>query len=91
MRRRHQEHQLVSADRHFEQPLGRPERQRAKIETALLDLDHRLPGRNPANVDGDVGVALAESCDQRQQGVNRGFVRADQDPSTTQVAKIADR
>ena len=44
--RRHEQHELVAADRHLEQPFfGRTERQRAEIEAALLHLDGNLPRR----------------------------------------------
>ena len=63
VRRRHQQHELVAADRHLEQALlGRMERQRAEVEAALLHFDGDLTGRHAAHVDRDVGIALRGSA-----------------------------
>ena len=92
MRRRHEEHELVAADRDFQQPLfGRVKRERAEVEAALLDFDGDLPRRHAAHVDGDVGIPLAEARDERQQGVHGGLVGADEHASAAEVAQFADR
>ena len=92
MRRRHQQHELVGADDHFEQTgLGRSKRQRAEVEAALLHLHGNLPRRHPADVDGNVGQPFAEPRHQRQQRVDRRFVGADEHPAPTQVAQLPHR
>ena len=90
MRRRHQQHELVGADRHFEQPfLGGMKRQRAEIEAALLHFDGNLARRHAADVDGDVGIALAEARDERQQRVDRRLVGADEHAAAPHIAQLA--
>ena len=66
-------------------------RQRAEVEAALLDLHRDLPCRDPAHVDGDVGIPLAEAPDERQQGMHGGLVGADEHPPAPQVAQLAHR
>ena len=90
MRRRNEQHELVAADRHLEQPLFRGVKcEGAEVETALLDLNGNLAGRHAAHVGRDVGVALAEPGDERQQRVDRRLVRADEHPAAAQVAQVA--
>ena len=76
----------------LEQPLlGRVERQRAEIEAPLLDFDGNLPRGHAADVGGDVGVALAEPRDERQQRVDGGLVGADEHAAAAQIAQLAHR
>ena len=90
MRRRHQEHELVAADGHFEQAAFRgTERQRAEVEAALLHFHGDLPRRHPADVEGDLRMPLAEAPHERQQRVDRRFVGADEHAAATQVAQVA--
>ena len=60
---------------------------------ACLARCHRadLPRGNPAHVHVDERMRLTELGDERQHGVDRGFVGADQDPPAPQVAKVLDR
>ena len=68
----------------------RLERQNAEVEAALGHLGAELARRNPADVDVDERVCAAESRDERQHGVHRRFVGADQHPAAAQVAQVAD-
>ncbi len=89
VRGRDEQHELVAADRDFEQAFfGRMECQRAEVEAPLLDFDGDLPRRDTADVDRDVGETAAETPDQRQQRVDGGFVGADQHASAPQVAQL---
>ena len=92
MRRRDEQHELVAADRHLEQPFfRRMERQRAEVEAPLLHFDGNLPGRHAADVNRDVGKPVAEAADERQQRVHGGFVGADEHAAAAQVAQLAHR
>ena len=92
MRRVHEHHQLVLAEHDRAQPrLGRLERQHAEVEAALRDLGADLARRDAAHVDVDQRVRLAEARDQRQHGVHRRLVGADQHAAAAQVAQVLDR
>ena len=91
MRRVHQQHQLVRAERHREQPLvARIERDDAEVEAALRDLDADLARRHAAHVHENARMLFAEFLDQRQQHVHAALVRSDQHASALQVPQLAD-
>jgi len=65
-------------------------RQRAEVEAPLLHFDGNLARGDAPHVNRDVGVALAEAADERQQRVHRRLVGADQHAAALQVAQLAD-
>jgi hypothetical protein len=88
---RYEQHELVTADRHFQQAfLGRAEGERPEIEAALLHFNGNLARRHATDVGGNVGIALTESRNQREQRMHRRLVGADQHAPAPQVAQIAD-
>ncbi len=92
MRRIDQQHQLVRAQRHGQQPLvAGIERDDAEVEAALRHFDADLARRHAAHVDENARMLLAELFDQRQQHVDAALVRSDQHAAALQVAQLADR
>ena len=92
MRRVDQHHELVlSEDDRAEASFGRLKRQHSEIEAALRDLGADLTGGDAPHVHVDQGMSLAESRDERQHGMNRGFVGPDEDSPATQVAQVLHR
>ena len=71
--------------------LGGLEREDAEVEAALRHLGADLAGRNAAHVHVHQRVRLSEARDERQHGVHRRFVGADQHPAAPQVAQVLDR
>ena len=91
MRRVHEHHQLVLSEHDRAEPrLGGLERQHAEVEAALRDLGADLPRRNAAHVDVHQRVRLPEPLDERQHGVHRRLVGADQHAAAAQVAQVLD-
>ena len=88
--RRDEQDEFVAADGNLEQPfLFRMKRERAEIEAALLDLDGNLPRRDAPHVDRDVGIAVPEFSDERQQRVDRRFIRPDEHAAAPQITQLA--
>ena len=75
----------------LEPRFGRLERQHAEVESALRDLGADLARRNAAHVDVHERMRVAVALNERQDGVHRGFVGADQHPPAAQVAEVLDR
>ena len=92
VRWRDEQHELVAANRHLEQPfLRRVKRERAEIEAALLHFDRNLPRGHAPHVNRDLRVTLAEPGDQREQRMHCGFVGADEDPAAPKIAELTHR
>ena len=86
----HEHDELVLSEHDRSQArFGGLEREDPEVEAALRHFGADLAGRNPPHVDVDQRVGLAEARDERQHGVHRGFVGADQHPSPPQVAQVA--
>ena len=79
MGRVHEHHQLVLTEHDRTEPrLGRLEGEHAEVEAALCHLGADLSGRDSAHVDVHERMRFAKSLDERQHGVHRGLVGADQ-------------
>ena len=72
-------------------PLGGLERDDAKVEAALGDLNAHLAGRHAPHVNLDLGMDRPEAPDEREQRVHRGLVGADEHAPAPQVAELTDR
>ncbi len=92
MRRVDQHHELVLAEHdRAELRLGGLERQHAEVEAALRHLGADLARRDAADVHVHQRVGVAEPRDERQHGVDRGFVRADEHAAAAQVPQVLHR
>ena len=84
-------HELVLPENDGAQAgLCRLECEHTEIEAALRDFRADLPSGNAAHVHVNQRMRLPEPRDEGQHCVHRRFVRADEDPPTSQVAQILD-